>query len=119
VLKHGYCVVSYDVDPNTHPEQGPAWEHYFRYMDESLARVGGELNGKEGPTRKISDDVLDELKSIFKVTGGQELYNTIEEASEQKAAEMGLEFRKREGTLNISGTWSRLTTELTSPKQRM
>ena len=94
ILKHGYCVVSYDVDPSTHPEQGPAWEHYFNHLDDSLARLGGELNGREGPTRKISDDVLDELKSIFKVTGGQDLYDTIEEASEKKAEEMGMEFKK-------------------------
>ncbi len=96
ILKHGYCVVSYDVDPKTHPEQGPVWEHYYNHLEDSLARVGGELNGTEGPTRKISDDVLQELKDIFEVTGGNELYNAIEEASELKADEMGLEF-KREG----------------------
>mgnify|MGYP001217469540 CR=1 FL=1 len=96
VLKHGYCVVSYDVDPKTHPEQGPAWEHYYNYMEDSLARVGGELNGKEGPTRRISEDVLQELKNIFEVTGGQDLYDAIEEASEKKAVEMGMEF-KQEG----------------------
>ena len=39
-------------------------------LDDLLARCGGELNGKEGPTRKISDDVLEELKNIFDVTGG-------------------------------------------------
>lgn len=94
ILKDGYCVASYHVDPANHPEQGPAWEHYFKYMDDSLARLGGELNGKEGPTRKISKDVLDELKSIFEVTGGQDLYDIIEEASEKKADEMGLEFKK-------------------------
>jgi len=94
VLKHGYCVVSYDVDPKVHPEQGPAWENYFNHMDDALARLGGELNGKEGPTRKISDDVLEELKKIFIVTGGQDLYDTIESESEKKAAEMGLEFKK-------------------------
>lgn len=94
VLKHGYCVVSYDVDPAAHPEQGPAWKHYYDHMEDSLARLGGDLNGSEGPTRKISDDVLDELKSIFRVTGGQDLYNAIEEASEKKAEEMGMEFRK-------------------------
>lgn len=93
VLKHGYCVVSYDVDPKTHPEQGPAWEHYYNHMEDSLARVGGELNGKEGPTRKISDDVLQELKNIFEVTGGQDLYDAIEKASELKAAEMNMEFK--------------------------
>jgi heterodisulfide reductase subunit C len=94
VLKHGYCVVSYDVDPATHPEQGPAWEHYYNHLDDSLARLGGELNGKEGPTRKIADDVLDELRNIFEVTGGKDLYDAIEEASEQKAGEMGMEFKK-------------------------
>lgn len=94
VLKHGYCVVSYDVDPEAHPEQGPAWEHYYNHMDDSLARLGGELNGREGPTRLIPDDVLDELKRIFKVTGGQDLYDAIEEASEKKAEEMGMEFKK-------------------------
>jgi len=94
VLKYGYCIVSYDVDPEAHPEQGPVWEHYYNHLDDSLARLGGELNGKEGPTRKISDDVLDELKSIFRVTGGQDLYDAIEVASEKKAGEMGLEFRK-------------------------
>jgi len=94
ILKHGYCVVSYDVDPRSHPEQGPAWEHYYNNLEESLARVGGELNGKEGPTRKISEEVLQELKSIFEVTGGQDLYDAIEKASEKKAGEMDLEFRK-------------------------
>jgi len=94
ILKNGYCVAAYSVDPAMHPEQGPAWEHYFKYMEDSLARLGGELNGKEGPTRKISDDVLNELKSIFKVTGGQDLYDAIEKASEKKAEEMGLEFKK-------------------------
>jgi heterodisulfide reductase subunit C1 len=94
VLKYGYCIVSYDVDPSVHPEQGPAWEHYYNHMDDALSRLGGELNGKEGPTRKISDDVLEELKNIFRVTGGDDLNAAIEEASEKKAEEMGLEFKK-------------------------
>lgn len=94
ILRDGYCIASYHVDPKDHPEQGPAWEHYFNYLADSLARVGGELNGKEGPTRKISEDVLDELKSIFVVTGGKDLYDAIETASEKKADEMGLEFKK-------------------------
>ena len=94
VLKHGYCIVSYDVDPEVHPEQGPVWEHYYNHLDASLARLGGELNGREGPTRLIPGEVLDELKSIFEVTGGQDLYDAIEDASEKKAEEMGMEFKK-------------------------
>lgn len=97
ILRDGYCVASYHVDPKAHPEQGPAWEHYYKYMADSLARLGGELNGPEGPTRRISSDVLEELRSIFRVTGGNDFYDAIEEASEKKAEEMGMEF-KREGT---------------------
>jgi heterodisulfide reductase subunit C len=49
---------------------------------------------KEGPGvfRKISNETLDELKEIFKVTGGADLYQKIEDFSEIKAAEMGIEF---------------------------
>jgi hypothetical protein len=40
--------------------------------------------------------VLPALTNIFAVTGGQDLYDAIAEASELKAAEMNMEF-KREG----------------------
>ena len=40
---------------------------------------------------------MQELKNIFDVTGGQDLFDAIEEASERKANEMGMEFKK-EGT---------------------
>jgi heterodisulfide reductase subunit C1 len=94
ILKYGYCVASYVLNPKDHPEQGPVWKHFYDNLDGVLARCGGELNGKEGPTRKISDDVLEELKDIFDVTGASRLFETIEVASEKKAHEMGLEFKK-------------------------
>ncbi len=34
------------------------------------------------------------MKKIFEVTGGTDFYNTIEEHSKKKAAEMGLQFSK-------------------------
>lgn len=97
ILKYGYCVASYLITPEAHPEQGDVWKEAYEHLDDMLARCGGELNGKEGPMRKISGDVLQELKNIFDVTGGSDLYMSIEDASEKKAAEMGLEFKK-EGT---------------------
>jgi heterodisulfide reductase subunit C len=94
ILKYGYCVTSFVVLPELHPEQGPVWEHYFKNLDSIIARFGGELNGEKGPLRKIKDSVLDELKSIFIVTGAKDLYEAIETASEKKAFEMNMEFKK-------------------------
>jgi heterodisulfide reductase subunit C len=97
ILNYGYCVASYVLNPDDHPEQGPVWRHFYENLSDVLARCGGELNGKEGPTRKISPDVLEELKDIFDVTGASKFFEVIETASEKKALEMGLEFKK-EGT---------------------
>jgi heterodisulfide reductase subunit C len=94
ILRYGYCVTSYVVLPEMHPEQGPVWVHYFKNLDSIIARFGGKLNGEEGPLRKIKDSVLDELKNIFKVTGAKDLFNAIETASEKKAFEMDMEFKK-------------------------
>ncbi len=97
ILNYGYCVPSYAVDPMAHPEQGPVWGHFVEHLDDVIARCGGELNGAEGPLRKIDDDTMDELRRIFDVSGASEFFETIESASEAKADEMGLEFKK-EGT---------------------
>ena len=94
ILRYGYCVASYAVIPELHPEQGPVWDHYFNNLESIIARVGGELNGEEGPLRKIKDSVLDELKNIFEVTGAKDLFDAIEKGSEKKAFEMDLEFKK-------------------------
>jgi len=97
ILKYGYCTPSYDIRPERHPEQGPVWKHIFENLKHVIARFGGELHGEEGPLRGIKPEVLKELKDIFKVTGGQDLFDAIEEASKRKAREMGMEF-KEEGT---------------------
>jgi ferredoxin len=97
ILNHGYCVPAYAVDPDKHPEQGPVWEHIYNNLEHMIARAGGDLHGKEGPLRSFSPEVMQELKDIFKVTGGQDLFDIIEEYSKKKAAEMGLEY-KPEGT---------------------
>ena len=63
-------------------------------LEHCLARCGGELNGKEGPTRKISDDVLAGTEEHLRGDRRAEHYRAIEEASEKKAAGDGMEFKK-------------------------
>lgn len=91
ILKYGYCVHPEAVTPELHPEQGPVWEWIFRNRDKLYARLGANLD-KDGPgvLRKISPEALSELKSIFDVSGGTELFNIIEKYSREKAEEMGL-----------------------------
>jgi heterodisulfide reductase subunit C len=94
IFKYGYCVASYAVSPEMHREQGPIWEYILEHTEEVYERFGGKVNEVgEGPLRKIPDGVREELRKIFDVTGGTELYNTIEKHSKKKAAGMGLQFK--------------------------
>ncbi|MCK7533877.1 MAG: hypothetical protein MZV63_24035 [Marinilabiliales bacterium] len=53
--------------------------------------LGGQINEHRSRTsEKDPEDAKEELKKIFEVTGGTEFFNTIEEHSRKKAAEMGL-----------------------------
>jgi heterodisulfide reductase subunit C len=95
IFKYGYCVATYAVHPEMHPEQGPIWEYILEHSDEVFERLGGQINGEvTGPLRKIPGDALEEIKKIFDVTGGTELFEDIEKHSEKKAAEMGIQFSK-------------------------
>ncbi len=42
-----------------------------------------------GALRKVSDETLDEIHRIFDLTGGTEMFETIERHSDRKAREMG------------------------------
>ena len=100
IFKYGYCAATYAVNPEMHPEQGPIWEYILENADDVFERLGGQINGiGTGPLRKIPQEALDELKKIFDVTGGTELFDLIEEHSKRKASEMGLQFSS-EGTDN-------------------
>jgi heterodisulfide reductase subunit C len=93
IFNYGYCVAAYAVSPEMHPEQGPIWEYIIEHTEEVFERFGGKVKELgEGPLRKIPDDVREELRRIFDVTGGTDLFNTIEEQSRKKAAGMGLQF---------------------------
>jgi len=93
VLKYGYCVYADEIDLGNHPEQGPVWDWLRKNTAGVYERLGANYKG-EGPgiLRKTSDEALAELKQIFDVTGGTELFDTIEKYSRRKAREMSKDF---------------------------
>lgn len=92
IFKYGYCVATYAVLPDLHPEQGPIWKYILENTHDVFERLGGKIDEYgEGPLRRIPDDAKEELKNIFEVTGGTEFLNNIEKYSKKKAEEMGLE----------------------------
>ena len=89
ILKLGYCVHPSAVLPELHPEQGPVWDWIFKnpeIYDRFDAVIGQETTGT---LRKIADKNLDELKAIFDVTGGTEMFELIEKFSLEKMKELG------------------------------
>ncbi len=93
IFKYGYCVASYAVNPEMHLEQGPIWKYILENSNDVYERLGGQINELgAGPLRKIPDDAREELRKIFEVTGGSELFDDIEIHSKKKASEMGLEY---------------------------
>ncbi len=91
ILEHGYCIYPRKVSYENHPEAGPIWKWEQENLDLVHKRLGSNLDGEgNGGLRKIPQESLDELQRIFDVTGGSDFYKKIEEASEKKAEEMGL-----------------------------
>jgi heterodisulfide reductase subunit C len=92
ILKYGYCVHPEALTPEMHPEQGPVWEWIFNNRKELYERLFANLD-KDGPgtLRRISDETMDEIHSIFEVTGGKRFFKLIEEYSKKKVKEMGFE----------------------------
>ncbi len=90
ILKYGYCIHPSQVIPSLHPEQGPVWEWVYENRQDVFDRLGANLD-KQGPgaMRKISEETLNELKSIFEVTGGLNLQDKIESFSKNEAEKGG------------------------------
>jgi heterodisulfide reductase subunit C len=90
ILKYGFCVHPTSVDPETHPEQGPAWDWIYHNMTEVYSAVEANLDGDgAGAMRKIPERDLSELHSIFSQSGGMKLFETIAFYSRQIAIEKG------------------------------
>ncbi len=90
ILDSGYCVHPERLEPSLHPEQGPVWEWIVKNREKVYERLGSNFD-KAGPggLRKISAKTLEELRSIFKVTGGTALLETIKSKSRDIARDNG------------------------------
>jgi heterodisulfide reductase subunit C len=79
ILTTGYCVHPRLVDPAVHPEQGPVWAWANEQGAELYKQCGSAFYDEaEGGLRKIPQDVLNELGSIFYETGAFKLWEAIE-----------------------------------------
>jgi heterodisulfide reductase subunit C len=92
ILQNGYCVHPDIVIPFSHPEQGPVWDWIFSNTSEVMEKMGANYK-QDGPgiLRNIPQEDLAELNRIFEVTGGNNMFETIEKHSTQKAEELGVD----------------------------
>ncbi len=90
ILHLGYCIIPEAVKPDMHLEQGEVWRwmhnnHYdfFPKFAPNYRKEGA------GALRAIDSKTLEEVKSIFEVTGATKFYDDIERYSDEKAKELG------------------------------
>lgn len=92
ILNHGYCLYLEGIGTDLYPEQGPVWDWRQKDWGGVMKRLGGNYKGTgPGILRKIPDDALAEIKSIFDITGGTERFDKIEKFSKAKSKEMNIE----------------------------
>ena len=78
ILEIGYCVHPDRVYPEKHPEQGPVWEWYIKNIKAVAPKFGANYHGDgAGALRKINAETMEDLRNIFRVTGGMDFHDTI------------------------------------------
>lgn len=78
ILNIGYCVHPDVVLPEKHPEQGPVWEWYRKNIKAVAPKFGANYHGEgAGALRTINPETMEELRNIFRVTGGMDFHDTI------------------------------------------
>jgi heterodisulfide reductase subunit C len=92
ILNHGYCLYLEGVGTDMHPEQGPVWDWIQDNWIALFKKMGANYKG-DGPgiLRKIPEEAMDEIREIFKVTGGMKRFENIEEFSKNKAKELNMQ----------------------------
>lgn len=89
--KYGYCVHVDHLNTEMFPELGPIFDFEKQHMDALMDRVGASYHqDKPGALRNIPQEALDEISSIFEVTGAHRQFQHIEDVSASKAKEMNL-----------------------------
>ena len=77
-LNIGYCVHPDVVFPEKHPEQGPVWERYVKNIKAVSPKFGANYHGEgAGALRTINPETMEELRNIFRVTGGMDFHDSI------------------------------------------
>ncbi|MBU0487939.1 MAG: 4Fe-4S dicluster domain-containing protein [Bacteroidetes bacterium] len=95
IIKHGYCLYLEGAGTEVHPEQGPIWDWVQGNWRDVFDKMEANYQGSgPGILRKIPEESMEELRRIFDVTGGTARFEQIEKCSEEKAAEMGMEYSK-------------------------
>jgi heterodisulfide reductase subunit C len=91
ILTTGYCLYLEGVGTDLHPEQGPVWDWIQDNWNDLFKKMGANYKG-DGPgiLRKIPEEAMDEIREIFKVTGGMKRFENIEEYSKIKAKELNM-----------------------------
>jgi heterodisulfide reductase subunit C1 len=91
MIDHGYCLYLEGVGTSLHPEQGPVWDWIQDNWTDLFKKMGANYKG-DGPgiLRKIPEEAMDEIREIFKVTGGMKRFEDIEEFSKKKAEELNM-----------------------------
>ena len=92
ILRTGYCIVPRLVKPDLHPEQGTVWKWIYDNDREIYGQFTPVyMRHGAGALRRLDEESLSEINRIFEVSGGSELFETIERHSDRKAREMGYE----------------------------
>ncbi len=92
ILERGYCITPDIVKPEMHPEQGPVWEWIYAHKEDVYEKVHANYHKSgAGALRQVDEESMAELHRIFDVTGGSEFLQKIQQCSEQKAKEEGME----------------------------
>jgi heterodisulfide reductase subunit C1 len=92
ILTYGYCLYLEGVGTSLHPEQGPVWDWIQDNWSDLFKKMGANYKG-DGPgiLRRIPEEAMDEIREIFKVTGGMKRFEKIEEFSKKKARELNMQ----------------------------
>jgi heterodisulfide reductase subunit C len=93
LITYGYCLYLEGVGTTMHPEQGPVWDWIQDNWSDVFKKMGANYKGDgEGILRRIPEEAMDEIREIFKVTGGMKRFENIEEFSKIKAKELNMQF---------------------------
>jgi len=92
ILTYGYCLYLEGVGTSLHPEQGPVWDWIQDNWSDLFKKMGANYKG-DGPgiLRRIPEEAMDEIREIFKVTGGMKRFENIEKFSKKKARELNMQ----------------------------